>query len=190
MAKPKQLSPEDLRAKWQGLFDALTHQTDSVCAIVGIAYVDHCLGSLLGLHFIEGETANAMLDSSGPIGSFLNKAKCAYCLGIISKGCFNNLALLAEIRNRFAHKLDVLSFDHESVASDCKKLTMPSKLHLNLPRESDIRDMDDMIDFVNQHLDSSTNRGRFSMIVATVGTDLILKSWDVKKVNRLKDQWD
>ena len=46
----------------------------------------------------------------------------AYCCGLISKGLFNNIIAIGDIRNRFAHAHLELDFDDELVVGFCNKL--------------------------------------------------------------------
>ena len=81
---------------------------------------------MLKRHFIKGKTANRLIDpGGGPIGSFFVRADLCYCLNLISKGLYENLRTVAEIRNRFAHSYLSVSFKDSEVIKLCEKLSFP-----------------------------------------------------------------
>jgi hypothetical protein len=51
-----------------------------------------------------------------PLSSFSAKIEMAYALGIIANELRLTLHLIREIRNKFAHEIEALTFDHHEVA--------------------------------------------------------------------------
>ena len=74
----------------------------------------------IGGEFVESK----MFPSSGPLGSFSAKIRLAYLLGLISEECFRDLENMKNIRNQFAHHLDVGSFEVPTIADKCKNFKM------------------------------------------------------------------
>jgi hypothetical protein len=72
--------------------------------------------ALLASFFIEGSTAENLLNHKGALGSFGAQTDLCYSLGLIPKLVFNNLTVIGEIRNVFAHSLAPLTFESPEVA--------------------------------------------------------------------------
>ena len=64
-------------------------------------------------------------DGPGELG-FLDKCRMAYCLGLIGPAGFRDCERIAQIRNRFAHRMDVRTFSKdETVRKLCGELETP-----------------------------------------------------------------
>lgn len=61
---------------------------------------------------------------SGALGPFSTKIDLAYLLGFLSDGTYQDLTTIKNIRNDFAHELEIESFDVQSIKDRCKKLTL------------------------------------------------------------------
>jgi DNA-binding MltR family transcriptional regulator len=104
------------------------------CALVCAAYIDKCLAELIASRLKKGETAKKLLKSdSGLIGSLSNRAKFAYLLGIIDKPTFQDIELICEIRNMFAHSESPLDFDSKDIAKRCSELKTFTPIRLDIP---------------------------------------------------------
>jgi hypothetical protein len=68
-----------------------------------------------------------MFQSSGPFGAFSSKIRTAYMMGLISEEFFQNLEIMREIRNRFAHHTEIGSFDIQEISSRCFNFTLVDK---------------------------------------------------------------
>lgn len=122
--KQKRLPPplEILSADGQAVYEVLHGESNLAVGIVGAAYLDACLGSLLGRHFIESTVSDRLLSPSGTLGSLAARADLAYCLGLLSKPLYQDLLQIAEIRNLLAHHHLQLGFGSPEVAEACGKL--------------------------------------------------------------------
>ena len=90
---------------------------DRVLAIVGGTFLDTQLEHLARSFLIEEKSeVDKLLSYDQPLGTFGNRIRMAYCLGLISKTIRDDLRLVAKIRNRFAHDL-VCSFDDDPIRS-------------------------------------------------------------------------
>jgi DNA-binding MltR family transcriptional regulator len=108
--------------------------SDRAAAIVAASFVEVRLTGLLKEAFIkekakkdETTVYSKMFHSSGPLGSFSSRIRLAYLLGLVSTECFKNLENMKEIRNQFAHHLEIGSFDTQSIRARCKNFTMVDK---------------------------------------------------------------
>ena len=112
-----------------GAMDEEFHDApDRVLAVVGAAYLDSLLEQILRAIFITDSEPNAkkaadnILDINGALGSNGARYQLAYCLGLINEKERDDLKMIAKIRNAFAHKYDVRSFDHHEPAKYIAKL--------------------------------------------------------------------
>ena len=107
-----------------GAMDKEFHDApDRVLAVVGAAYLDSLLEELLRAIFVEGkQEANQLLDPDRPLGSNGARYQLAYCLGLIEKHQRDDLKMISRIRNAFAHKYNVRSFEQEEARNMLAKL--------------------------------------------------------------------
>jgi len=120
MAKRKTKSPDEIA---MSKIDEEFHgESDRIVAIVGGAYFDALLESLLQSVFIREQAEEDLLSASGPLGSNGSRYKLAYCLGLIRKHQRDDLRYVAKIRNEFAHNYTSLSFDDAPVRDWCSNL--------------------------------------------------------------------
>jgi DNA-binding MltR family transcriptional regulator len=122
----------DMGSEIIGAMDEEFHDApDRVLAVVGAAYLDSLVEQLLRAVFVESkEEADRLLLPDRPLGSNGSRYQLAYCLGLIGKRERDDLKMIAKIRNEFAHKYDVRSFDHD----EPKKLI--AKLHIGKELDS------------------------------------------------------
>lgn len=96
-------------------------------AIMAAAYLEHALEMLIRAKFhpLPKRDDNERLFNMGPggvLGTFSAKIKIAYAAGMIRQEIYEALLLINDTRNVFAHSLHLVDFEHELVASDCKRL--------------------------------------------------------------------
>lgn len=117
--------------------DAEFHNApDRVIAIVGAAYLDSLLEELFRAIFVgDKEEADRLLEPDRALGSNGARYQLAYCLGLIEKHERDDLKMIARIRNAFAHKYHVRSFDHD----EAKKLV--AKLHFGKELDSIVQNL-------------------------------------------------
>ncbi len=105
------------------------HQSDRIVAVVGGAYLDSLLDSLLRAVFIDSEKeADGLLRPDAPLGSNGSRYQLAYCLGLIRIDQRDDLKIIAKIRNLFAHDFKALTFDTAPARDHCGKLQQPRLL--------------------------------------------------------------
>ncbi len=71
-----------------------------------------------------GATIFGTDESPGKLG-FFDQCRMAYCLGLVGQIGYFDLKLVAKVRNRFAHHMEVTSFSEAEVAKLCGKLESP-----------------------------------------------------------------
>ena len=123
------LPPESLSKDVKHLHNLLNEASDSSVIVVGVSYIDACLASLLAKRLLKSSVTEKLLDSqSGAIGSFVSRADLAYTLALIDKPMYQDLLILAELRNDTAHHHFELSFSSEAIVRGCERLKYVSGL--------------------------------------------------------------
>lgn len=115
---------------------------DRAIVIIGGSFLDIVLNHILLAFFPEGDTeVNRMMQFDQPLGSFGNKVRLAYCLGLIEKVVKDDLKLIGKIRNRFAHDL-YASFEDKNIKSWCQELKWHKiSMMMEPPEEATTRDL-------------------------------------------------
>jgi DNA-binding MltR family transcriptional regulator len=99
----------------------IASSTDRAAAILCATYVDSAMETLLrGVMVYEVPNAKTgrLKDvfGYGPCGSYSNKNLLCYALGLISLNLHTDIAIIGEVRNKFAHNNEIASFDHPTIA--------------------------------------------------------------------------
>lgn len=104
-------------------------RSDRIVAIVGAAYLDSMLESLLRAVLVDdpGE-ADSLLRPEAGLGSNGSRLQLAYCLGLVTRDQRDDLKLIARIRNVFAHDFRAPSFDNPPIRDYCASLQQPGLL--------------------------------------------------------------
>jgi hypothetical protein len=117
---------DDIRIGAKEITDS---SSDRVVAIMGAALVEEALRQALSARLRKGSTQDKMLKPGGALGEFFAKINLGYLLLMYDTHTQSALIGIAEIRNLFAHKLNISSFDADtrSLIDGFGKL----KLHTN-----------------------------------------------------------
>lgn len=104
--------------------DAEFHDTsDRVVAVIGASYLDAVVEALIRAAFLaEEKETEALLGLDRPLGSASSRYQLAYCLCLITKKERDDLKMVARIRNAFAHRYGVTSFEHAEPQKHLAKL--------------------------------------------------------------------
>lgn len=95
---------------------------DRAIVIIGGSYLDIVLEHVLLAFFPEDDSeVDRLIQHDQPLGTFGNKVRMAYCLGLIEKIVKDDLKLVGKIRNRFAHDL-YATFEDKAIKSWCSEL--------------------------------------------------------------------
>lgn len=120
---PAILWPHELTPQLKKVAESIQNSSDLACAIIGAAFVDHCLGALLRRYLKTGETSNGLLKPGNALGDISRRRQMAYSLGLIDKCLADDIDSIAKVRNRFAHRFFGVSFANSDIGSFCDKLT-------------------------------------------------------------------
>lgn len=116
---------------------------DRAIVIIGSAFLETILEHILIDFFPEDEKeVDVLLNYDKPLGTYSNKVRMIYCLGLIEKKVMQDLKLIGKIRNRFAHDLTV-SFDDKDITDWCKQLKWHRGVFFlhETPKEATTRDL-------------------------------------------------
>jgi DNA-binding MltR family transcriptional regulator len=176
MAKRTILLAEALSADTQKLFDVLNNEPDFSVVVVSCAYLDACLGSILEKHLLQSAVSAKLLDvGSGALGMFSSRSDACYALGLISKRIYQDLLVLANLRNQVAHHHLMLDFSTPAIADACKSLKYAETL------ERWDMDNGELMFEAGQLEDVRT---RFVMTVVLMSQRLLLVALGVKRVEK------
>lgn len=105
-------------------------QPDRVIAIVGAAYLDSTLDSLLRavLTGPSSEDVDKLLGPTGALGANGTRCQLAYCLGLITSDQKDDLRKIAKIRNKFAHDFNETTFNSSPIRDFCSSLKSATQL--------------------------------------------------------------
>ena len=103
--------------------------SDRAAAIIAASVLDDTLRELLEAGLVPERPSG--IDPFAPgqeLGSFMSRAKMAFLFGLIDDSERKRLALVAKIRNEFAHLAQEMSFSSSRVADRCRELSPPVQL--------------------------------------------------------------
>jgi hypothetical protein len=110
--------------------------SDRASIIVGCALLDEALRRAIESRvWHETATLNAVFESEGgAFATFEAKWQIAFLLGIFGKDSRDDLRALGSLRNKFAHRPEIDSFDHPELGSQILSLKLAKRTH----RKNDI----------------------------------------------------
>ncbi len=112
---------QEMLLEFSRLFD-YKEASDRAVAIVGPAFLDTLLGDILIEFMVDDiREVNELLKPDGPLGSWGNRVRVCYCLGLIGEIVTADLKLVGKIRNRFAHDIRA-GFSDPTISQWCQQL--------------------------------------------------------------------
>jgi DNA-binding MltR family transcriptional regulator len=101
----------------------LDKESDRGCALVAAGYLEDQLKKVLQARMVKHTgPAEEIFEGHEALATFSAKIKVAYLLGIVSHEVYSDLNRIRDIRNAFAHNLEIDSFAHASVVEKCALL--------------------------------------------------------------------
>lgn len=116
------------------IIDELEKGPDRSAAIVAAAFVESAISDLISDRLTLNESPSQpqpqpqsrvrkeLLGVDRPLGSVSSRCKLAFLLGIISEDALNDLLIISEIRNKFAHFPENDSFSIDGIRDKCNNL--------------------------------------------------------------------
>jgi|SRR3954454_13304275 hypothetical protein len=78
---------------------------------------------LLAGRSISNKLARRIFTGMGPLSSFSGKIEVAYLFNLFDKPVFDDLVIIKDVRNAFAHTTQYVYFSSEHVATKCRNLS-------------------------------------------------------------------
>jgi hypothetical protein len=108
------------------------HDSNRAVAVVWPAIVENRLTDALKAYMRPDESVSKELfRPEGALGTFGQKVKLAYMLGLYEEDLKNDLVLLTKIRNAFAHRVEITDFDTSPIRDFMDRMTT-LKVHREL----------------------------------------------------------
>ncbi len=136
----------ELDGSYEVLDKEFAGASDRAAAVVAAAFLDELLNTLLQAAMVDGSFKQSELfQPAQPLGSFMAKVRLSMALGLIDESEKRRLALVAKIRNEFAHATADLSFTTHAIADRCRELAFPIRLVAprTVPNEIDMENLED-----------------------------------------------
>jgi DNA-binding MltR family transcriptional regulator len=108
--------------------ERFTKGSDRAVAIIAGSLVEARLKEALESRFQrDPKIESEMFRSSGPLGSFSAKIKLAFLIGALTPEAYKELDRLKDVRNKFAHHLDIKDFQSQRVSDLCNNFSLIEK---------------------------------------------------------------
>ena len=172
--KKNKKSIEKLDSQVQDFFSIVNDADDLTCVLLSVNYLDELLRAILETRLRESKvTKNILNPSSGFLGTFSARIDMVYCLGMFNKKIYNDLRVIAQIRNIFAHSFDSISFGSPEV----KKLLKQFQWYDSF--SGPLRKFED---YPPGFLKYNKNRYKYTDTVGLLGPKLILSGFKEKGI--------
>lgn len=168
----------------QALFEAVNDERDLPCVLVSTSFLDQSLASLLSSFMIKSSVPKALLSHKGAVGAFFPRTQLSYSLGLISKEMFQNLKVVGDIRNMFAHSHLSLSFAEPDIVKLCEQLQLPSIFGKQYDGQTG-----EEVDFEGWPDVFAQARPRFTVTVVLMANELLSIGKQTLHRERKQDVW-
>jgi DNA-binding MltR family transcriptional regulator len=98
-------------------------ESDRGAVVLAASYLDSLLGDLFRAAMAEDASCDALLGGFGPLSAFSSRIEVAYAFGLLASEIRDDLNLIREIRNDFAHNVGTASFGTLGVRDRCAVLS-------------------------------------------------------------------
>lgn len=95
----------------------LVKQPDRGAAIIAAAMIEEILETVIlnRLRPLSGTKYKRLFSGTAPLSTFAAKIDIAFAIGLINDLGYTQLNLIKDVRNRFAHEIAPLDFDHPEI---------------------------------------------------------------------------
>ena len=139
--KMQKATPEELQADIVAANRALAEiskESDRAAAVLVGAEIDNRLTQLLEAYFLpKSKRSTRLLEQDGPLGTFSSKIEIIYRIGFIPPEFHQDLQIVRNIRNDFAHKGAGLCFTDNRMRDLCNNLFCSSDMKAPSKDDSD-----------------------------------------------------
>ena len=154
----------------------LSTSDDRTVAIIAATIVEARLREVIERALVRDEAVEKeMFRTTGPLGMFAPKINLALLLGLISKQAWKDLNTMKNIRNRFAHYIDITDFQSQQIKDWCKNLDLIERHFqpFNAEKGNDPRGVDLIMHAENLDEKLQDPRWRYLMTAMLFSTALV-----------------
>lgn len=156
----------DLLDQVKELRERLIKESDVGGVLISTSFLEACLASMLQAYLKKSSVTEKLLNPiSGTIGNYSSKCDVAYCLDLILKTTYQDLVIIGQTRNLFAHDHLKGSFNDDDVRKICAKLNSPNEYLKANQEQTNIDDLDEYFE---------NPKNRFVYTVSYI-SDLLMK---------------
>lgn len=122
-------------AKFEEMLAETRVEGDRACALILAASIDNRLRDLLLAFFVKmsKKQEDALFKGNGALSTFSGVTRTAFACGLLSNDEFNDINVIRDVRNIFAHQEQGWSFLTKEVVQLCSSLKMPATLRKEYP---------------------------------------------------------
>jgi len=104
----------------EDILDVFQSESDRACAVLGASYLEYLLAKAIIKAMPHGEEISQgfLYGPLAPLGTFWSRIEAAYGLGLISNEIRSDLHTIRDLRNDFAHELEIHSFEQNNHIRD------------------------------------------------------------------------
>jgi DNA-binding MltR family transcriptional regulator len=125
MKKIKKFNEPLNAGSYNEVVKSFNRESDRAAGILAGSFVEHFLKNLLRGFLAKDAIVDELFDNAfAPLASFSARAKLCFALGLIPKNLLNDLDIIRDIRNHFAHHPADTSFENPEVARLCSHLSL------------------------------------------------------------------
>lgn len=121
----------------------IAQQTDRGAAIIGGAYLDIVLREAITAQLLDmPDIVNQLFENRGPLQDFGARMQIALVLGIFGRRAYDDLRIIKDVRNMFAHAAEAMDFSYSPIVDRCKHLWFATKIvYGNRPKPITAREL-------------------------------------------------
>ena len=106
-------------------YSEIHSSSDRACAIISAAFIEDRLQRAICRRLLDDDrTVKKITSPNGALSGFENKILLGYLLGVYNKETRDNLLVVGQIRNKFAHYTKIRSFDNPNFRQFFDRLTI------------------------------------------------------------------
>lgn len=140
--------------EWSNFNQQLLKESDRGVALIGAEILNLLIEGLLKKKFLDDPNSIKKLTNGqgAPLSSLYSKTLLAYGMGLISNDEYNDLQIIRNVRNKFAHSFTELVFSNKRISTEIEKLVIPNLSnysHTGNPRNIFINGVSMLATFVN-----------------------------------------
>ena len=120
---------------WNKMIDSFHSESDRGAAVLAGGFVENYLGVFLKHFIVDKKVGDDLFGAFGPLSSFSQRIALARAYGFISRAHYNDLTIVRQVRNHFAHHPLEATFATPKIAELCLKLSQHKTAEEEHPNE-------------------------------------------------------